>query len=69
MALRVGPSSAADYHARVEIVSVEAPPQAILDRNAARPAPVPAAAVRRLVDRWETPDVTEAHRVTWVVTG
>ena len=60
---------AADYHARVEIVSVEAGPQALAARNASRVAPVPPAVIDRLVGRWETPDATEAHRVTWVVTG
>jgi predicted kinase len=60
---------AADYRARVEIVSVEASPQALAERNAARDAPVPGPVVDRLVARWETPDVTEAHRVSWVVTG
>jgi len=60
---------AADYHARVEIVSVEAGPEALAARNASRAAPVPPAVIDRLVGRWETPDPTEAHRVTWVVTG
>jgi predicted kinase len=60
---------AADYHSRVEIVSVEASPAALRARNAERDTPVPAPVVDRLADRWETPDVTEAHRVSWVVTG
>jgi predicted kinase len=59
---------AAGYGARVEIVSVEAPPAVISARNAARPAPVPASAVSRMIARWETPDVTEAHGVTWLDT-
>jgi predicted kinase len=61
-------SLAAGYGARVEIVSVEAPAAVISTRNAARPAPVPAAAVERMIARWETPDITEAHAVTWLDT-
>jgi predicted kinase len=60
---------AADYHARVEVVSVEASPGALRERNATRDAPVPPPVLDRLLNRWETPDPTEAHRVTWVVTG
>ncbi len=60
---------AADYHARVEIVSVEASPNALRERNTTRAQPVPEAVTTRLANRWETPDPTEAHRVTWVVTG
>ncbi|HKD97726.1 MAG TPA: AAA family ATPase [Micromonosporaceae bacterium] len=59
----------ADYHARVEIVSVEAPPEVVYARNRARDQPVPQAVIDRLAGRWEAPDPTEAHRVTWVVTG
>ncbi|PDP88641.1 poly(A) polymerase [Glycomyces fuscus] len=57
---------AAAYRARVEIVSVEAPPRVLRARLDRRRAPVPAAAVERLVRRWECPDPTEAHRlVRW----
>jgi predicted kinase len=54
---------AAAYRARVEIVSVEAPPRVLRARLDRRRAPVPAAAVERLVRRWECPDPTEAHRL------
>ena len=57
----------ADYGGRVEIVSVEAPPEGDAARNRARPRPVPDAVVNRLVGRWETPDPTEAHSVSWVL--
>ena len=60
---------AAGYRARVELVSLEAPPDVLYARNRARTHPVPHAVVERLVDRWETPDLTEAHRVEWVSTG
>jgi predicted kinase len=61
-------SLAAGYGARVSIVALEAPPAVISSRNALRPAPVPDSAVERMIARWETPDVTEAHSVTWLDT-
>ncbi|MFJ9558406.1 AAA family ATPase [Nocardiopsis sp. NPDC101807] len=60
---------AADYRARVEIVSVEAPPGVLRARLDRRGSPVPAAAVERLVRRWECPDPTEAHRLTLIASG
>lgn len=54
---------AANYHARVEIVALEAPPDVIRARNGSRPAPVPDAVIDRLIGRWETADLTEAHAV------
>ena len=62
-------SLAADYRARVEIVALEAPPRVLRERMGRRSAPVPAAAVERLIRRWECPDPTEAHRVARLVTG
>jgi len=58
-----------DYHARVEIVSVEAPPDLIRERNRDRVHEVPPGVVDHLVDKWELPDPTEAHTVTWVTSG
>ena len=45
-----------------------APPAVLAARNAARPAPVPDAAVQRMISRWEAPDTTEAHAVSWIDT-
>ena len=59
----------ADYGARVEIVAVEAAPPVMRARNRARAQPVPDAAIHRMIGRWETPDPTEAHTVTWIDTG
>jgi predicted kinase len=59
---------AAAYRARVELVSLEAPPRVLRERNRAREAPVPEAVIDRLVGRWETPDPTEAHEVTCLST-
>ncbi len=55
----------AAYHARVRIVYVDAPFEALLARNRARPGPVPEAVVARLARRLEVPDLTEAHAVDW----
>ncbi len=57
---------AADYRARVEIVSLEAAPGVLRARNRARAAAVPDAVITRLAARWQTPDLTEAHTVTWI---
>lgn len=59
---------AAAYRARVEIVSLEAPPAVLRARLNRRGSPVPASAVERLVRRWDYPDPTEAHRLTRLVT-
>ncbi|MEV8515055.1 AAA family ATPase [Dactylosporangium sp. NPDC051484] len=58
---------AAGYGARVEVVSVEAPPDVVHRRNRARSRRVPAAVIDRLAGRWELPDPTEAHEVRWVL--
>jgi predicted kinase len=57
----------ADYQARIRIVYVEAPEERLQRQNRQRQAPVPQAVLERLLDRWEVPDKTEAHRVEWVV--
>ncbi|GLY99030.1 AAA family ATPase [Actinoplanes sp. NBRC 103695] len=56
----------AAYHARVEIVALEVPRDVVRRQNADRPAPVPGAVVDRLIGKWESPDLTEAHLVTVV---
>ena len=60
---------AADYHARVTLVGLEAPKDVVHARNRARPAPVPAVVIDRLADRWEAVDPTEAHTVERVDTA
>ena len=57
----------AAYRARVRIVYVEAPEAVLLAQNRRRPSPVPEAVIERLVERWELPDLTEAHQVEWVM--
>jgi len=56
----------ANYDARLRIVWVEAPRTELWDRNRARPKPVPERVVDLMMDRWETPDLCEAHDVHWI---
>ncbi|MDR7274930.1 AAA family ATPase [Catenuloplanes atrovinosus] len=58
-------SLGAAYHARISIVALEAPRSVIHRQNAARPSPVPATVIDRLITKWESPDPTEAHSVTF----
>jgi putative nucleotidyltransferase with HDIG domain len=56
------------YHARTRIVYVEVPRRQLLRQNRERALQVPAAALERMLDRWEVPDATEAHAVELAVT-
>jgi predicted kinase len=56
----------AAYNARVRIVYVEAPEERLYAQNRERDDSVPAEVIRKLTERWEVPDLTEAHRVEWV---
>jgi predicted kinase len=53
----------ASYGARIRIVYLEVPSNVLFEQNRRRPAPVPEAVIERLLDRWEMPDLTEAHVV------
>lgn len=55
------------YKARVHLVYCEAGPGQLAARNGARPRPVPASAMRRMLQRWSVPWPDEAHRVTYAV--
>lgn len=55
------------YQARVRVVYVEAPPAVLAAQNRRRPAAVPDAVMARLLDRWEVPDLTEAHAIDYRV--
>jgi predicted kinase len=55
------------YGARVRIVYVEVPAEVLFRQNRERSAVVPERVMERFLDRWEVPDVTEAHAVEYVV--
>ena len=56
----------AAYNARVRIVYIDVPEEKLFKQNSEREHPVPAQVIKRLLDRWEVPDLTEAHRVDWI---
>jgi putative nucleotidyltransferase with HDIG domain len=57
------------YHARVRIVYVEASAARRDEQNRARESGkrVPEGVIKRMLSRWEVPDLTEAHAVEWVL--
>lgn len=55
------------YHARVRVVVLEASPKTLEERNRAREHPVPASVYRRMAERWDVPDRSDAHAVDVVV--
>ncbi len=57
----------ADYDARVRIVYVEVPEAVLHAQNRSRKAVVPDRVLSDMLDRWEVPDRTEAHEVTYAV--
>lgn len=54
-------SLAADYDARVRIVYVEVDASTLWKRNAQRPDGLPRSAMRKLLIRWDVPELAEAH--------
>jgi putative nucleotidyltransferase with HDIG domain len=58
-----------DYGARVRIVYVESPADSLFSQNKDRESMVPTAVIERLLDKWDVPDRTEAHEVTYAVDG
>ncbi|MBK6734052.1 MAG: AAA family ATPase [bacterium] len=56
----------ADYGYRIRIVCAEADAVDLRRRNDERDRPVPAAALERMLERWEAPDLTEGHEVVFV---
>lgn len=56
---------AAGYRARLRVVYLEAPHDRLFEQNRRRPTSVPERVIRSMVDRWEVPDLTEAHAVEY----
>ncbi len=60
-------SLAADYHARVRIVFLDTAYRRLVRQNRDRSASVPLAVIEKMTRLWDPPDLTEAHRVDWIV--
>jgi predicted kinase len=58
----------ATYSARVRVVYLDAPFDAIVARNRQRESALPERIIERLASKLEVPDLTEAHSVEWVST-
>ena len=58
---------AAAYNARVRIVFLDTAYRRVVRQNRERGAVVPLKAIMSMTRLWEPPDLTEAHRVDWVV--
>jgi putative nucleotidyltransferase with HDIG domain len=58
---------AAAYDARVRIVFLDTAYHRLVRQNRERAAALPLAAIHRMVRLWEPPDLTEAHRLDWIV--
>lgn len=57
----------AAYNASVRIVYTEAGRDVLYTQNRSRKGAVPEGAIERMMDRWEVPDLTEAHQVeNWI---
>lgn len=59
----------ADYDARIRMVYVEVPEATLRAQNRARKKPVPERVIDALLDKWEVPDLSEAHVVEHVWTS
>ena len=57
------------YNACVRIVCVEASRDVLFAQKRSRTGAVPERAIERMMDRWEVPDLTEAHEVELWVDG
>jgi len=55
------------YRARTRIVYCEATAEEQRARNQGRASPVPAAVIKRMLERWTVPDPSEAHAVSYVI--
>ena len=56
-------SLCAAYNARIRIVYLETSAEKLFEQNRSRDASVPNVVMNKLISRWETPDLTEAHRI------
>jgi predicted kinase len=59
----------AAYYSFARIVYVEASHDVLFTQNRSRKDAVPEGAIEKMVDRWQVPDLTEAHQVEHWVDG
>jgi predicted kinase len=57
------------YNAKVRIVYVEASADVLWQRNQDRQRPVPPGIMKKMINKWTIPDLTEAHEVELVLNG
>lgn len=57
----------ANYNARVRIIYLEATEENLFRQNQERDAIVPAKVLRGMLERWEVPDLTEAHKIDYII--
>jgi predicted kinase len=55
------------FDAHLRIVYIETPAEQLFAQNRQRRRRTPEKVIERLLDRWEVPDLTEAHQVEYVV--
>jgi predicted kinase len=60
---------AVNYRARVHLVHVEAPVDVLFRQNRDRQHMVPEAIMWKLIRKWDVPEMTDGHEVTWVTRG
>ena len=60
-------SLAHDYRARVRIVFLDTAYKRLVRQNQGRQAAVPLPVIEKMTRLWDPPDLTEAHRVDWIV--
>ena len=58
---------AAPYNARVRVGFLDTAYRRLVRQNRDRGATVPLAVILRMIRLWEPPDLSEAHRVDWIV--
>ena len=55
----------ANYNARIRIVYIETTEEKLFQQNRERNNSVPANVIRAMLEKWEVPDLTEAHKVEY----
>ena len=56
-----------EYGAHVKIVYLEQPAETLEKQNRDREAMVPWKAIQGMINKWEVPNLTEAHEIEYVI--